>query len=106
MRPSALTLPVADPQQPPFAACAACFTTATESALPSAATLSRMQSDHCYPSYGNRMSPKEWVEMEKPDLLETATTRKNTILGAPSAAALDPVIDRAIRAKFNIHLKG
>ena len=41
MRPSALTLPVADPQQPPFAACAACFTTATESALPSAATLSR-----------------------------------------------------------------
>jgi trimethylamine--corrinoid protein Co-methyltransferase len=69
-------------------------------------TLSRMQSDHCYPTYGNRMSPKEWVEMEKPDLLETATARKQAILSAPSSAAIDPATDRAIREKFNIHLKG
>jgi trimethylamine--corrinoid protein Co-methyltransferase len=74
--------------------------------LGTSATLSRMQSDHCYPTCGNRMSPKEWVEMEKPDLLETATARKETILNAPTAAAIDPVIDRAIREKFNIHLKG
>ena len=74
--------------------------------LGTAATLSRMQSDHCYPTYGNRMSPKEWVEMEKPDLIETATARKDAILSAPSAAAIDPEINRAIREQFNIHLKG
>ena len=74
--------------------------------LGTAATLGRMQSDHCYPTYGNRMSPKEWVEMDKPDLLQTATARKQAILGAPSAARLDPAIDSAIRARFNIHLKG
>ncbi|KIN72894.1 trimethylamine methyltransferase family protein [Sulfitobacter guttiformis] len=73
--------------------------------LGTAGTLSRMQSDHCYPSYGNRMSPKEWVEKEKPDLLTTATARKHEILGTASAAALDPALDRAIRAKFNIHLR-
>ncbi|MEQ6203772.1 trimethylamine methyltransferase family protein [Sulfitobacter sp. HNIBRBA2951] len=73
--------------------------------LGTSATLSRMQSDHCYPTYGNRMSPKEWVEKDKPDLLASATTRKEQILAAPSAAALDPVTDRAIREKFTIHLK-
>lgn len=74
--------------------------------LGTAATLSRMQSDHCYPTYGNRMSPKEWVEMEKPDLIETATARKEAILSAPSTAAIDPEINSAIREQFNIHLKG
>ncbi|MEP2920296.1 MAG: trimethylamine methyltransferase family protein [Sulfitobacter sp.] len=72
--------------------------------LGTSATLCRMQSDHCYPTYGNRMSPKEWVERDKPDLLETATARKHEILNAPSAAMFDPALDRAIRAKFNIHL--
>ncbi|MEP3440448.1 MAG: trimethylamine methyltransferase family protein [Sulfitobacter sp.] len=72
--------------------------------LGTSATLSRMQSDHCYPTYGNRMSPKEWVERDKPDLLESATARKHEILNAPSAAMFDPALDRAIRAKFNIHL--
>jgi trimethylamine--corrinoid protein Co-methyltransferase len=72
--------------------------------LGTAATLSRMQSDHCYPTYGNRMSPKEWVEKDKPDLIETAIARKHEILGAPSAAALDPAVDAEIRARFNIHL--
>lgn len=73
--------------------------------LGTSGTLNRMQSDHCYPTYGNRMSPKEWVEMDKPDLLATATARKNQILSEPSAAALDPATDRAIRDKYNIHLK-
>jgi len=72
--------------------------------LGTSATLSRMQSDHCYPTYGNRMSPKEWVERDKPDLLETATARKHEILNAPSAAMFDPALDCAIRTQFNIHL--
>ena len=67
-------------------------------------TLSRMEADHVYPTLGNRMSPKEWAELGKPDLIENATARKDQILAERSKARLDPIVDAAIRAKFNIHL--
>jgi len=49
-------------------------------------------------------SPKEWAEVGKPDLVAKAKARKAEILGAPSAAGLDPLVDQAIRARFKIHL--
>ncbi|MEM7632716.1 MAG: trimethylamine methyltransferase family protein [Pseudomonadota bacterium] len=67
-------------------------------------TLARMQTDCVYPTYGDRTSPKEWVERGKPDLIARATARKNEILGQKPPAAFDPAIDAAIRARFNIHL--
>jgi len=67
-------------------------------------TLSRMELDHVYPALGDRTSPKEWAEVGKPDLIRNATARKERILGQRSAARFDPELDRAIRAKFNIHL--
>lgn len=67
-------------------------------------TLSRMQSDHVYPIYGDRTSPKEWAEKGKPDLVAKATARKQAILATPSRAAFDPVLEAALRARFNIHL--
>jgi len=67
-------------------------------------TLARMQSDYVYPVYGNRMSPKEWAERDKPDLIAQATARKTAILGEPSAARFAPEMDRQIRAAFRIHL--
>ncbi len=67
-------------------------------------TLGRMQSDHLYPSLGDRTSPKEWAENGKPDLIEKATARKEEILAQRSAARFDPALDRAIRKRFNIHL--
>ncbi len=67
-------------------------------------TLSRMQADYVYPALGDRTSPKEWAELEKPDLLEKATTRKEGILAERSSAAFDPEVDAKIRAAFNIHL--
>ena len=72
--------------------------------LGTAQTLGRMQSDHLYPSFGDRTSPKEWDENGKPDLIEKATARKEEILAQRSAARFDPALDRAIRDKFNIHL--
>jgi trimethylamine--corrinoid protein Co-methyltransferase len=68
-------------------------------------TLSRMQADNVYPTLGNRMSPKEWAENDKPDLIEKAIKLKNEILAEKSAAALDFELDAAIRKNFNIHLK-
>ena len=67
-------------------------------------TLSRMEQDHVYPALANRSSPKEWEELGKPDLLRNAITRKETILGSPSAARFDPQLDAALRARFSIHL--
>lgn len=69
------------------------------------ATLARMQRDHCYPTLGDRSSPKEWVELGKPDLVEKAVARKEEILAQASAARLNPMLDAEIRRKFAIHLK-
>ncbi len=68
------------------------------------ATLSRMQVDYVYPTFGDRTSPKEWAELGKPDLLDKATARKEEILGMPSPARFDPLLDAELRNKFNIHL--
>jgi trimethylamine--corrinoid protein Co-methyltransferase len=67
-------------------------------------TLSRMEMDHVYPALADRTSPKEWAEIGKPILVEKACTKKEEILSQPSRAQFDPVIDAAIRDKFNIHL--
>ena len=66
-------------------------------------TLDLMQSAFVYPTFGDRTSPKEWAENEKPDLIEKASARKAQLLSQP-AVGLDPLVDAEIRAKFNIHL--
>ncbi len=67
-------------------------------------TLSRMQRDFVYPAMGDRTSPKEWEANGQPDLIAKARAKKEAILSGPTPAALDPVIDQAIRAKFPIRL--
>jgi len=67
-------------------------------------TLGRMQVDYVYPNLGDRTSPKEWAEMDKPDLLLKATARKEEILNTRSTARFDPETDQALRSRFNIHL--
>jgi trimethylamine--corrinoid protein Co-methyltransferase len=63
-----------------------------------------MESDYQYPTTGERMSPKEWAEKGKPDLNQSAIARKEAILSQRSAARFDPVLDKALRERFNIHL--
>jgi len=67
-------------------------------------TLSGMQTNCVYPTLGSRTSPKEWVELGKPDLIAQATAHKEEILATAPAAALAPELDAAIRDRFNIHL--
>ena len=67
-------------------------------------TLKLMQTEYIYPNVGNRMSPKEWNEAGKPILLDKAIERKNAIL-AKAGNRIDPEIDRAIRAKYNIYFR-
>lgn len=73
--------------------------------LGSAQTLSLMQTDYVYPEIGDRSSPKEWIERNKPVLIETAIRRKRELLEGSSKAALSPEVDAAIRARFKIHLE-
>lgn len=64
-------------------------------------TLALMQTEYVYPAVGNRMSPKEWAEAGRPELLEAARARAARLLaGAP--CRVDAATDAAIRARFPI----
>ena len=67
-------------------------------------TLKLMQTEYIYPALANRMSPKEWDEKGRPDLLTQATAKKEEILSRPSSAAFAPDLDRRLRDRFAIHL--
>ena len=67
-------------------------------------TLKLMQTEYVYPKVGNRMSPKEWMEAGKPLLLDKAMERKNAIL-AKAGCVIDPQIDAAVRARFNMYFR-
>lgn len=67
-------------------------------------TLELMQTEYIYPTLGNRMSPKEWNEADRPILIDQAIARKNDILGK-AQTHFDPDFDAAIRADYNIHFK-
>jgi trimethylamine--corrinoid protein Co-methyltransferase len=68
-------------------------------------TLGRMEIDHVYPQFGDRTSPKEWEERNKPELIKKATARKEEILATRSRASFAPDVDAAIRKAFKIHLQ-
>ncbi len=72
--------------------------------LGSEQTLALMQTEYIYPTVGNRMSPKEWVEAGRPLLLDKAIARKNAIL-EKAGSQIEPQIDEAIRKSYNIHFK-
>jgi trimethylamine--corrinoid protein Co-methyltransferase len=70
--------------------------------LGSAQTLQLMQTDYVYPVVADRMSPKEWNEVGRPDLLDRAMKRKARLL-EEWQPVIDPATDRAIRERFRIH---
>ncbi len=67
-------------------------------------TLALMQTEYVYPTLGNRMSPKEWVEADRPMLLDKAIARKNEIL-SKAGLQVDPALDAAIRKDYNIYFR-
>lgn len=68
-----------------------------------AQTLELMQTEYIYPVVADRTSPKEWVEIGRPDLVQKAIERKNKILAEAAPTLIDPDADAAIRAKFKIY---
>ena len=66
-------------------------------------TLDRMQRDYVYPTVADRTSPKEWAENDRPDLVLSARARVEAIL-AHAPRFIEGEVDRAVRARFAIHL--
>jgi trimethylamine---corrinoid protein Co-methyltransferase len=67
-------------------------------------TLTLMQTEYIYPLLGNRMSPKEWNEAGKPDIVERATAKKREILSSYFPDYLPREIDRILRERHDIKL--
>lgn len=67
-------------------------------------TMALMQRDYVYPEVGDRLSPKEWNEKGRPDLLEVARAKVAQILSGPRPTHLSLDIDREIRARFPVCL--
>ncbi len=66
-------------------------------------TLGLMQSEYIYPAVADRLSPKEWAEVGKPDLIERAKERKRKILESSLAPHIPPLVDKEIRKQFKIY---
>ncbi|CAN5456654.1 trimethylamine methyltransferase family protein [soil metagenome] len=67
-------------------------------------TLTLMQKEYVYPLLGNRMSPKEWNEAGRPDIVQRATARKNEILSTYYPDYLPREIDDVLRSRHDIRL--
>ncbi len=67
-------------------------------------TLSLMQKEYVYPLVANRMSPKEWLEAGKPDLIERAAAKKREILSTYYPDYLPREIDDVLRSRHDIKL--
>ncbi|OAN71805.1 methyltransferase [Jannaschia sp. EhC01] len=67
-------------------------------------TLALMQRDFVYPTLGNRMSPKEWDENQKPDLIVNARARKEKIL-AEGCCLVAPDLDRRVRERYPMYFE-
>ena len=72
--------------------------------LGSSQTLQLMQTEYVYPRLGDRTSPKEWVEIGRPNLVENAVKEKRRILESHFPRHIDAMRDQAIRKAHNIHL--
>jgi trimethylamine---corrinoid protein Co-methyltransferase len=68
-----------------------------------AQTLEVMQTEYIYPAVANRSSPKEWVELGRPDLIQKAIERKNRILADAAPSLIDFEADAAIRKRWEIY---
>jgi len=67
-------------------------------------TIKLMQTEYIYPVIADRSSPKEWEELGKPNLLDTARKRKEEILESPHPLHIPDALDQDLRARFNVLL--
>lgn len=67
-------------------------------------TMQLMQREYLYPVIGDRNSPKEWYEKDRPDLLQEATNKVQQILDGDHPSHISDELDARLREEFNILL--
>lgn len=67
-------------------------------------TLELMQSEYVYPKLANRMSPKEWLEADRPNLLAEAQLRAQTLRTTFFPDHISDAVDDVLRAAHPIRL--
>ena len=67
-------------------------------------TLRLMQTEYEYPAIGDRKSPKEWAEAERPVLTEVAHKRVQDILASHFPGHISDDVDAVLRAGHDIRL--
>lgn len=67
-------------------------------------TLALMQKEYIYPDVGDRTSPKEWAEQNKPVLNEVARKKVDDILSTHFPDHIPKDLDARIRERFDIKL--
>ena len=67
-------------------------------------TMNLMQKEYLYPDLGDRNSPKEWLEKDRPKLLVEAKKRVEQIINGHLPDHISNETDQALRKEFNIQL--
>ena len=67
-------------------------------------TLEVMQTEYIYPEFADRLSPNEWIEQNKPVILEKAIEKKNEILSSYYPTHISDEVDLKVREQFPIFL--
>ena len=67
-------------------------------------TMELMQKEYLYPEIGDRNSPKEWLEKDRPQLLIEARKRVDEILSNHYPSHISEETDSALRKQFKIKL--
>lgn len=68
-------------------------------------TIGRMQKDYVYPTVGDRTSPKEWVELGSPSVVDRAVKKTAEILRDHRPNHIPAQVDAAIRQQYPIRFE-
>ena len=67
-------------------------------------TMGAMERDYYYPKLANRQTPRDWNDSGAPDAWSVAREKVKNILAQEPDVYVDPVIEKAIRERWNILL--
>ena len=72
--------------------------------LGSARTLEVMQTEYLYPELGDRLSPDDWNDAQRPDPVRLAIQKSRDLLNSDYPDHVSDEVDRQIRERFPIRL--
>jgi trimethylamine--corrinoid protein Co-methyltransferase len=67
-------------------------------------TLELMEAEYVYPVIGDRMSPKEWIEAGRVDILDRARKATREILSSHYPRHISDAVDQGLRERFPVKL--